>query len=64
MTLSCMADSLAQGHGWQKALWWFQFHAATQHFTATSVEMAGCAAINACEKRSKWRTSLEILAVS
>lgn len=61
MTLGSVADSFAQH--WDRALWWFRHHAAG-NFPAASVEMAGCAAINACEKCSEWIFSLQILSVS
>ena len=62
MTLGSVADSFAQH--WDRALWWFRHHAAGGNFPAASVEMAGCAAINACEKCSEWIFSLRILSVS
>ena len=62
MTLGSVADSFAQH--WDRALWWFRHHAGAGNFPAASVEMAGCAAINACEKCSEWIFSLRILSVS
>ncbi|CAL1146633.1 unnamed protein product [Cladocopium goreaui] len=59
MTLGSVADSFAQH--WDRALWWFRHHAGAGNFPAASVEMAGCAAINACEKCSEWIFSLRIL---
>ena len=66
MEVATMADMLAQGH-WHHALWWFQSRVPRlldSEMFKESVEMAGCAAINACEKGNEWRYSLQVLAVS
>ena len=66
MVVATMADTLAKKGHWHQALWWFQSQTPRllDFEVKESIEMAGCAAINACEKGNEWRYSLQVLDVS